>query len=96
MSWTGVIVLFSVFFFVVLLAILQRGMTTQGEMGEVEPGTPESAPSEIRIWRKFMWAAIGSGLIVGAFALILEFEIFTLDDFEFLFPEPIANPAPLE
>ena len=89
MSWTGAIVMFAMFFFVVLFVLLPRGLQTQQDSGEVVKGTPRSAPAQINIGRKFLWSAIISALIVGAVALVLELKLFTLDDFSFMTPAPI-------
>lgn len=89
MTWTGGIVLFAVFFFFVLLVILPRGLPTQAEAGDVEPGTPQGAPATIRIWRKFLWSAIASAGLVLVLGLIMHYEVVTLDDLEFLYPEAL-------
>lgn len=91
MDWLGSIVLFSIFFFVVLLVILPRGVQTQAEAGEVEPGTPPGAPAAIRIWRKFLWAGVGSGLIVVVLNVIINYELITLEDVSFLIPDALLN-----
>ena len=44
MTITAAFVLFAVIWFIALLVALPIGLTTQGEAGEVVPGTPASAP----------------------------------------------------
>ena len=44
MTITGAVVLFAVIWFVSLLVALPIGIRTQGEAGNVAPGTPSSAP----------------------------------------------------
>ena len=58
MSITGAIVLFAVIWFVTLLVVLPIGLRTQGEDGEVVPGTPASAPADARIGRKLFWTTV--------------------------------------
>ena len=58
MSITGAIVLFMVIWFVTLLVVLPIGLRTQGEAGEVVPGTPASAPADARIGRKLFWTTV--------------------------------------
>ena len=58
MSITGAIVLFAVIWFVTLLVVLPIGLRTQGEAGEVVPGTPASAPADARIGRKLFWTTV--------------------------------------
>ena len=60
MGWTGVIVMYVVFWFIALFLILPRGQKTQIEHGEIEPGTPGGAPAEINIGRKFLYATIAA------------------------------------
>lgn len=58
MSITGAIVLFAVIWFVTLLVALPIGLQTQGEAGEVAPGTPSSAPADPMIRKKLIWTTI--------------------------------------
>jgi predicted secreted protein len=45
---------FFVLWFLTLFAVLPFFAQTQEEAGEVVPGTPESAPHKIKIWRVFL------------------------------------------
>jgi predicted secreted protein len=58
MSITGAIVLFAVIWFVTLLVLLPVGLQTQGEAGDVAPGTPSSAPADAMIRKKLLWTTI--------------------------------------
>ena len=82
MAITSAIVLFSVIWFILLLIILPMGMTSQEEAGEVEPGTPASAPSEFEfkkvvirttIWTIILWA-ISCGVILSGWLSIDMFD----------------------
>jgi predicted secreted protein len=44
---------FFVLWFITLFAVLPFFAQTQEEAGDVVPGTPESAPHKIRIWKVF-------------------------------------------
>jgi predicted secreted protein len=57
-SITGAIVLFAVIWFVALLVALPIGLRTQGESGEVVPGTPSSAPVDAMIRKKLLWTTV--------------------------------------
>ena len=46
------IVLYLVIWFMVLFIVLPIRLETQGERGEVEPGTPEGAPANLDMWKK--------------------------------------------
>jgi predicted secreted protein len=52
MNITGGLVLFAVIWFMVLFMVLPWRLTTQGEAGKVEPGTPESAPTDPQMGRR--------------------------------------------
>lgn len=56
MSITAVIVIFSTIWFLALLVTLPIGLTTQGEAGEIVPGTPASAPVDPMIRKKLLWS----------------------------------------
>lgn len=51
MSWPLGIALYFVVWWIVLFAVLPFGVHTQGEAGDVVPGTPESAPRRFALGR---------------------------------------------
>lgn len=72
------IVLFAVVWFMVLFVVLPIRIETQGDRGEVEPGTPQSAPAEAVMWRKakqvtaisfVIWAILAAIILSGAISL---------------------------
>jgi predicted secreted protein len=74
MNITGAIVLYSITWFMVLFCVLPIRMTSQEEAGEVVPGTPRSAPANLRMGRKMwittlvatpIWAAIAAVILWG-------------------------------
>ena len=67
MSITLSLAIFFVIWWLVLFTILPIGVSTQGEEGEVVPGTPESAPATPRLGRKFLITTVIAGIIFGAF-----------------------------
>ena len=95
MSITGGIVAFAVIWFVCLLVILPRGLTTQAEAGEVEPGTPEGAPSSFNFGRKALWTTLVTVVLWAGFFAILEYELLTMDDFDFIMPPTLRSDAKL-
>ena len=52
MGPVSALVLYLVIWFVVLLVVLPIRLETQGERGEVVPGTPEGAPANLDMWKK--------------------------------------------
>jgi predicted secreted protein len=84
MSITAAIVLFAVVWFMVFFIVLPLRLTTQGDAGEVVPGTPKSAPTTEIVGRKakittlvalVVWAILAGIIISGA---------ITVRDFDFL------------
>jgi predicted secreted protein len=60
------IVVYVCIWFMTLFAVLPFGVRTQDEAGEVEPGTPGSAPAKMRFWRIF---AINSAVAAVCFSV---------------------------
>jgi predicted secreted protein len=69
MTITAAIVLYSVIWFMTFFVVLPLRLVTQGEAGEVVPGTHRSAPSDAQIKRKAkittIWATILFVIIAG-------------------------------
>ncbi|MEM6489519.1 MAG: DUF1467 family protein [Pseudomonadota bacterium] len=86
MSVTSALVFFAVIWALVFYMVMPLGQTSQSEAGEVEPGTPASAPVNARVGRK---ALITTAIAAAVFAVILgviEFEVITMADLEALGP----------
>lgn len=62
MTITAALVLYSVIWFMVFFVVLPLRLVTQGEAGDVVPGTPQSAPAQAQIGRKArittLWATL--------------------------------------
>lgn len=86
MSFTSGLVLYAVLWFLILLMILPIGVRSQQEAGEIEPGTPASAPETPMVGRKMLWAtglaAVAWGLAFG----VIEGGLITQDDIRWLAP----------
>ena len=74
MTITAAIVLFSVIWFMVFFVVLPLRMVTQGDAGEVVPGTHSSSPQDPQIGRKalittgvsvLLWLAIAAVIVWG-------------------------------
>ncbi|MBO6854325.1 MAG: DUF1467 family protein [Marivivens sp.] len=67
MGPTSALVLFAVIWFMVFFIVLPLRLTTQGEDGEIVPGTHASAPADAQIKRKAkittIWA-IGLWIVI--------------------------------
>jgi predicted secreted protein len=75
MTITAAIVLFAVTWFMVFFVVLPLNLTTQGDAGKIEPGTPAAAPAGFVVARKarlttlialVVWAALCAVILSGA------------------------------
>ncbi|OCX66921.1 hypothetical protein BFP70_03590 [Thioclava sp. SK-1] len=78
MSLTGGIVLFAVIWFMVFFVVLPQRLKTQGDVQQIVPGTPASAPSELRLKRKVvitsaiavvLWSIIATIILSGMISI---------------------------
>ncbi len=63
MGVTSGIVLYAVIWFMVLFIVLPLGLKTQGDMGEVVPGTHAGSPANLNLKRK-LWIVTGVSLVL--------------------------------
>ena len=86
MSIMSAIVLFCSIWALVFFMVLPLGIVSQSEAGEVDPGTPASAPTDAMVLRKaLITTGIAAVLFAAAFAVI-RFHLFSIDDIPFLAP----------
>lgn len=72
MSITAAAVLFAVTWFMVFFIVLPQRLETQGDRGEVVPGTPPAAPAGFVVARKARlttWIALGIWVVLCAIIL---------------------------
>ncbi len=82
MSIMSAIALYGIIWFMTLFLVLPFRMTTQGEAGEVVPGTPSSAPSDVQMWRKAKLVTVIATVAFVVIAGIILSEIITFDMIE--------------
>jgi predicted secreted protein len=90
MSLTLGLALYFVIWWTVLFAVLPFGVRTQGEAGEVVPGTPASAPVAPRMLRTFAITTMVAGVV---FALVYAVLAGGLIDLGAYFPNPAGPPG---
>lgn len=83
MSISAAIVLLAVIWFVVLLVVLPIGTRTQGDQGEVTPGTPASAPVNFSPRRTVIVTTIISLIIWILSVGIILSDLIKIDDIAF-------------
>ncbi|RMF40856.1 MAG: DUF1467 family protein [Alphaproteobacteria bacterium] len=82
MTITSIIVLYAVAWFMSLFVILPLRLTTQHEAGEIIPGTPPSAPSDLRLGRKMRLTTIVATLIWAAICAVILSGVLTVEDID--------------
>jgi len=82
MSITGGAVLFVVIWFLTMFVTLPIILRTQGEDGDVVPGTHEGAPSDFRLGRTMLIVTVLAVVIWGLVAAIILSGVITVEDLD--------------
>ena len=82
MSITAAIVLFVVIWFMLFLIILPLRLTTQGEAGEIVPGTHASAPANAQVGRKARITTLIAVVLWGVIAGIILSGVISVRDLD--------------
>lgn len=69
------VAIYGMIWFVTLFAVLPFGVVTQDEAGNVEPGSPGSAPANPRIGRKLLVTTLVSTVLFGVVYWLLTSDI---------------------
>lgn len=78
MGITSAIVLFAVIWFLTLFIVLPLRLQTQGDVGEIEPGTHAGSPANPQMKKRFLvtsavamvlWAIVAGSIISGVFSV---------------------------
>lgn len=93
MTITAAIVLYAICWFMTLFITLPLRLRTQGDEGEVVPGTPAGAPADFKpkrvaiivtIWGTLIWAIIAAVIVFGGLS------IREMDPWKNMRPQPLA------
>jgi predicted secreted protein len=85
MTLFSAFVLYAVVWFLTLFVVLPLRLTTQGEAGQVVPGTPESAPHDPQMRRRLKITTLVSAVIWAIVASVIVWELIGVDDIDFLY-----------
>lgn len=77
------LVLFAVIWFLVLFVVLPLRLETQGDRGEIVPGTQAGAPANLNMWKKVRVTTIAAAIIWAIVAAVIWSEIITVRDLDF-------------
>lgn len=83
MGPVSALVLFAVIWFLVLFVVLPLRLETQGDRGEIVPGTQAGAPANLNMWRKARLTTIIAAVIWAIVAAIIWSEVITVRDLDF-------------
>ena len=83
MTISAAIVLFSVIWFMCLFIILPLKIKSQGEDGEIVPGTPASAPSRPQLKKKTIYVTIISLVLWIALIFVITSGLIRVQDIAF-------------
>ena len=84
MTITAALVLFAVIWFMTLLVVLPIRIQTQGDLGEIVPGTHAGAP-EVHHMKKKLWITTGISVVLWAvIAGIIISGVISVRDFDWL------------
>ena len=79
MSWTTILAIYFVVWWVVLFAILPFGVRSQAESGPIAPGTDPGAPAIPALGAKLAWTTVVSAVLFGASYWLYARGFLTLD-----------------
>jgi predicted secreted protein len=79
-SWPTIAAIYFIMWWTVLFAVLPWGVRSQGESGDVAPGTDPGAPSLPALGRKLIWTTLVSAVLFGIFYYCYVTRVVTLDD----------------
>lgn len=82
MSITSAIILFAVIWFLVMFITLQITARTQGDDGEIVPGTHAGAPSNFRLKRTMLIVTLITIVLWGAIAGVILSGWITVEDID--------------
>jgi predicted secreted protein len=68
MSWTSILAIYFVLWWVVLFAVLPWGVRSQQESGDITHGTDPGAPAAPRLVVKMLWTTLVSALLFAGFS----------------------------
>lgn len=91
MTITAAFVLFAVVWFMVFFIVLPLRLTTQGDAGEVVPGTPKSAPRDEMVGRKARITTVWAVVVWAVLAGIILSGVISIRDIDFLHSLPTSS-----
>ena len=82
MSIVSAIVLYAVIWFMVLFCVLPVRLKTQGDLGEIEPGTHAGAPANLNMGRKARLTTVIAAVLWVVIAGVIFSGVISVRDFD--------------
>ena len=79
MAITAVLAIYFIIWWLVLFMVLPWGVHSQGDSGEVAPGTDPGAPAVHMVWRKLFWTTVIASVLFGILAAVYELNLIPYD-----------------
>lgn len=80
MPWFSAIVLFIFIWFLTFLTVLPLRLKTQGESGEIVPGTPSSAPANLNMRRKLVITSVVATILFVIVTWVILSGVISIED----------------
>ncbi len=84
MSITAALVVFAVTWFMVLFLVLPVRLETQGDRGEVVPGTHAGAPADFKLGKRLKITTLIAVPVAGAICAVIMSGLIGISDFDLL------------
>ncbi len=78
----GLIAMYPVIWFMVLFCVLPLRYRSQGDAGEIVPGTPEGAPSDLRLGAKAWLTTVIAAVLWGILFAVVASGTITVRDLD--------------
>jgi predicted secreted protein len=85
MTYFSAFVLYAILWFLTLFVVLPLRLVTQGEAGQIVPGTPESAPQDAQMRKRLTITTLVSALIWAVVIAVILSGVIGLDDIDLLY-----------
>ncbi len=86
MSITSGIVLYVVIWALIFFMFLPQWQVSQSESGEIVPGTPGSAPVDMKLKKKALWTTLCATVVFALVFCAIQFEWISLSWFTWATP----------
>lgn len=84
MSLVFAAAIYFICWWMVFFIVLPFGIRTQADMGEIEPGSAESAPVAPNLIPKIVITTVVATCLFACIYIVMAFELLTLDDIPFI------------